>query len=264
MKNIKLLLLSAVAVLCAHAGYGAKQAQAAGDSLKICVEGGSPPYNQLSPNGEIVGFDVDIGRALLKKMGKKYDMVKMDWDGMIPALKAKKCDAIISSMAITEERKKRISFTDPYYASPPERFAAKKGKFPDDKPETLKGKTIGVQRATIAEEFLKEKYPEVKLKSYATQNEANADLLDGRVDAIFQDVVPTKDFLKTKEAIAANIALFGVDHRDVKILGPGAGIGVRQEDEDLRKSFNKAIKAIHASGEYKTINDKYFDFDISK
>ncbi|MDI9314425.1 MAG: transporter substrate-binding domain-containing protein [Hydrotalea sp.] len=262
MKSLRWLLLGIMAgPFC---GHGMKLAFAADNELKVCVEGGSPPYNELAADGSIVGFDVDIGRALAKTMGKKYKLVKQDWDGIIPALLAKKCDAIISSMATTAERKKKISFSEPYYAPPPERFVAKKGAFPDDKPETLKGKTVGVQRASVAEEYIKQKYPEVKMRSYVTQNEANADLLNGRLDAMFQVVIPTKELLKTKEAKEANIAMFGVEHRDRSILGSGAGIGVRKEDNALRKSFNKAIKTIRANGVYKKINDKYFDVDIYK
>ncbi len=231
-------------------------------SVKVCIEGANPPYSSLTPSGDIVGFDVDIGKAIVKKMGMDYQMVKMDWDGIIPALLAKKCDAIISSMAVTSERKKKIDFTEKYYGNPPLRFAGKKDKMTSDDAAAMKGKIVGVQQATINEEYLKQKYPGVKLRSYAKQDDANNDLLAGRIDAVFQDVIPMKEFLASKEAKAGNIALFGRGHNDTAIMGDGAGIGVRKEDTKLRDDFNKAIKALRASGEYKKINDKYFDFDI--
>ncbi|MDI9314426.1 MAG: transporter substrate-binding domain-containing protein [Hydrotalea sp.] len=240
----------------------APNAIAADDSVRVCIEGANPPYSSISPSGEIIGFDVDIGRAIVEKMGKKYTMVKMDWDGIIPALLAKKCDAIISSMSITDERKKKIDFTDKYYGNPPLRFVAKKGRFANDAPATLKGITVGVQQATIAVDYLKQIYPDIKLRAYALQDEANADLLAGRVDAIFQDSVPLAEFLKTKQA--AGLGVFGKDHNDPKILGIGAGIGLRKGDTALRDGLNKAIKGIRADGAYKKINDKYFNFDIYK
>ncbi len=235
-----------------------------GRELKVCIEGNNPPYSYMGPSGDIGGFDYEIGKAIVEKMGREYKMVKMDWDGIIPALLGKKCDAIISSMGMTEKRREKIDFTDKYYGAPPIMFAGKKGKMTSDTPEALKGKTIAVQRGTFNEEYLKIKYPQVKIRSYASQVEANNDLVAGRVDAILQDVVPSKLFLESKEAKKAGLAFFGREHRDTKILGNGAGIGVRKGEKELRQALNKAIKDVVASGEYKKINDKYFDFDIYK
>jgi ABC-type amino acid transport substrate-binding protein len=103
--------------------------------------------------------------------------------------------------------------------------------------------------------------PDVELKLYGTQDEVYLDLTAGRVDAIFADSVAMADgFLKTDAG--KGYAFFGGDYNDVKYFGPGAGIGVRQGEEDLRDAFSAAIKAIRDSGEYKTINDAYFEVDI--
>lgn len=232
---------------------------AAQNVVKICVEGAYPPFSTITPSGEVVGFDIDIANTLTKSMGKSAELVKVDWDGMIPALLAKKCDAIIASMSITPERKKKIDFTDKYYNTPA-RFAAKKNAKLTDTADGLKGKTVGVQRATVAEDYMKKKYPSVNLKSYASQEEVNSDLASGRLDAMFVDSVPLSDFLKSKQG--RGFQAFGSDHFDPQILGEGVGIGLRKGDRALKSDFNQAIKSIRASGEYQKINKKYFDFDI--
>lgn len=238
---------------------GGTLAHAADDQVKYCVEGAYPPFSQVESSGAIVGFDVDMANTLIAKMGKKPVMVKMDWDGMIPALLAKKCDAIISSMSITPERKQKIDFSDKYYNTPA-RFAGKQSANLADSESGLKGKVVGVQRGTVSEDYMKKKYPNVKVRAYASQDEANADLLAGRLDAIFVDSIPLEEFLKA--AGPKGFAAFGKDHYDSAILGDGVGIGVRKEDTMLRNGFSKAIKDIRSSGDYQKIAKKYFTFDI--
>ncbi len=231
--------------------------------VRVCVEGAYPPFSKMTSSGEVVGFDIDIGKAIVEKAGKKYEMVRMDWDGIIPALLAKKCDAIIASMGVTEERKKKLDFTDKYYglSNSATWFFGKKDKVTSDRTEALKGKIVGLQAGTVKEKYVKTKYPDVKVRAYTSQVEANSDLLAGRLDAVFQDKHNMKEFLESKEAKAAGIEVFGHAHKDPVLLGTGPRIAVRKGDTVLRDSLNKAIKDLRASGEYKKINDKYFDFD---
>jgi len=103
--------------------------------------------------------------------------------------------------------------------------------------------------------------PGVELKLYGTQDEVYLDLAAGRVDAIFADSVAISDgFLKTDAGKA--FAFFGGDYVEEKYFGVGAGIAVRKGEDALRDGFSAAIKKIRDSGEYKAINDKYFEVDI--
>jgi arginine/ornithine transport system substrate-binding protein len=229
-------------------------------ALNLCVEGAYPPFSETATDGSIVGFDIDIGQALCAQMGETCTLVKVDWDGIIPALLEKKCDAIVASMSITPERQEVIDFTKKYYQTPA-RFVAAKNTDLTFSPEGLAGKVVGVQRGTIHEAFMQGEFPETTLQPYGTQDEMVLDLTSGRLDAVMADSVALDlGFLKTPGG--ADYAFFGDAYSIPKYHGDGAGIGVRKEDTELRDKLSAAIEAIRADGEYEAIEKKYFDFDV--
>lgn len=229
--------------------------------VKVGTEGAYPPFNGMDEKGQLVGFDIDIANALCEQAGFECEFVVVDWDGLIPALLAKKIDCIIASMSITEERKEKVDFTKKYYQTPA-RFVAKKGAGIEISKEALKGKTVGVQRATVSENFIRDNFGDVlDIKSYAKQEEANMDLVSGRVDLVFADqVVLQGGLIETPEG--ADFEFIGPAYLDEQWFGEGIGIAVRKGEPELVEGFNKAILAIRENGSYKTINDKYFDFDL--
>ncbi len=229
--------------------------------IKIATEGAYPPFNEVGPDGKLKGFDIDIARALCEKLGAECELVQQDWDGIIPALLAKKYDAIVASMSITEERKKRVDFTDKYYQTPA-RFVRKKGSAIEITKEGLKGKKVGVQRATIHDNYLTDNYGDsVEIVRYGTQDEANLDMLAGRVDLLLADSIALLEgFLNTEKG--KGYEFVGPELRDKRWFGEGAGIAVRKEDADLKEALNKALAAIRADGTYQAIMRRYFDFDI--
>lgn len=230
-------------------------------TIRIGVEGAYPPFSWTTPDGKLEGFDIDIAKALVKAMGADVKLVAQDWDGIIPALMARKYDAIVASMSITEERKKKVAFTNKYYQTPA-KFACKKGLIPKFSKAALKGKTVGVQRATIHDSYLTDNYgKDVKIKRYGTQDEAYLDLTAGRLDLILADSIAVSDgFLKKPEG--KDYEFVGPDLVDPRWFGEGAGIAIRKKDKDLVEMFNKAIDQIRADGTYKKIQDKYFDFNV--
>jgi arginine/ornithine transport system substrate-binding protein len=233
--------------------------------VRIGVEGAYPPFSYVTTDGKLEGFDIDIARALVAAMGAEVKLIPQDWDGIIPALLARKYDAIIASMSITEERKKKVAFTDKYYNTPG-KFVCKKGAMKDftraEVAEATKGKSIAVQRATIHDRFVTEQGGKgVKVKRYGTQDDAYLDLVAGRVDMLLADSVAIDDgFLKKPEG--QGFQFIGPDLSEVEYFGEGAGIAIRKQDTDLVEMFNKAIKQIRQDGTYKKIQDKYFDFNV--
>jgi len=203
-----------------------------------------------------VGFDKDIGDALCAKMKVECEVVTSDWDGIIPALNAKKFDFLISSLSITEERKQAVDFTDPYYSNKLQFIAPKSAEFKTDK-DSLKGKVIGAQRATLAGTWLEDELgSDITTKLYDTQENAYLDLTSGRVDAILADKYVNYDWLKTEAGRAYEFK------GDPVVESDKIGIAVRKGDNELRNKLNAALKEIVADGTYKKINDKYFPFNI--
>ncbi|MFY8106973.1 MAG: lysine/arginine/ornithine ABC transporter substrate-binding protein [Elstera sp.] len=226
-------------------------------TLRLGTEGAYPPFNFTDKNGKLQGFDIEIGDALCAEMKRKCEWVTQDWDGIIPALKAKKFDAIIASMSINEKRKKEVDFTDRYYFTPGMMVARAGSGF---KQNALTGKTVGVQVETIHAQFMEARYKDVTLKQYKTQEEANLDLANGRLDLVMADSAVIDEWIKANGG-SAKFERVGDFVRD-PILGNGAGIAIRKGEKDLVDAFNKAIAAIKANGTYTKINNKYFEFDI--
>ncbi len=241
--------------------FGSSVSAADWDKIRIGVEGAYPPFSSVTASGELQGFDIEIARALCDEIGAECTLVQQDWDGIIPALLARKYDAIIASMSITEERKKKVAFTNKYYSTPA-KFAQPKGAGNEITPEGLAGKTVGVQRATIHDNFVTEEFGEdVDVRRYGTQDEAYLDAVAGRLDLLLADsVAMTEGFLNTEEG--AGWELVGPGFTDPKYFGDGAGIAIRKNNEDLVEIFNAAIDAIRANGTYQAINEKYFEFDV--
>ncbi|HRI17849.1 MAG TPA: ABC transporter substrate-binding protein [Burkholderiaceae bacterium] len=228
--------------------------------LRVGVEGAYPPFSSVGPDGQIKGFDIDIAKALCEQIKARCTLVQLDFDGMIPALQSRKIDMIVASMSITPERLKVVDFSDKYYATP-NRLIAKAGSGIDGTPAGFKGRKIGVQRATIHDRYATAKFTGATIVRYGKQDEIYLDLSAGRIDATLVDgVAGNEGFLKTPAG--KGFAFVGPSYDDPEIFGKGAGIAVRKSDTELRDKLSAAIKAIRASGTYKQIGARYFDFDI--
>jgi polar amino acid transport system substrate-binding protein len=251
-------LAAAAALLVASAG-----AALADDTLKFGVAAEPyPPFTVKGADGKWSGWEVDMRDALCKQMKVKCEWVETAWDGIIPALQAKKFDVIWSSMSITDERKKSIDFTDKYYNTPANIVGAKDSTATPDA-AGMTGKIIGAQVSTIHVDYVNKYFKPVakEVKTYQTQDEVNQDLAAGRIDAAMADSLTLQAFLDS-DAGKACCKLIGSVADDPAILGTGVGGGLRKEDGDLKAKINAAIKAVRASGEYDAITKKYFTFDI--
>ncbi len=249
MKHCKSLLLAVATVFTVFTQT------ALADKLRIGTEGAYPPFNLIDSTGKVVGFDLDIAWALCEKMQAECEVVTSDWDGIIPALKAKKFDFIAASMSITDERKQAVDFTDPYYTNKLQFIGPKDAGVKVDK-ASLKGKVIGAQRATIAGDWVEKNLGDsVDLKLYDTQENAYLDLSSGRIDLVLGDMFVNWGWLQSDAGKDFEFKGEPVFDND-KI-----GIAVRKNDP-LREKLNAALKAIIEDGTYKKINDKYFPFSI--
>ncbi|MCF1435345.1 MULTISPECIES: ABC transporter substrate-binding protein [Rhizobium/Agrobacterium group] len=228
------------------------------EKLVIGTEGAYPPFNSLEADGSLTGFDIDIAKALCEEMKVTCTFKTNDWDGIIPALQAKKFDAIVASMSITPERLEKVDFSKKYYNTPPAIAVPKDS--PAKSVEDLKGKTIGAQTSTSHANYAEKHMPDSQLKLYPTADEYKLDITNGRIDAVIDDVVVLTQWIKSDAGTCCKILT--PLPIDPVINGEGAGIAVRKGETALADRFTKAIAAIRANGTYQKINAKYFDFDV--
>jgi polar amino acid transport system substrate-binding protein len=215
-----------------------------------------PPFTSQNAAGEWEGWEYEVMLGVCAEMKEKCTMIPISWDGIIPALMEKKMDGIFGSMAMNDERKKQINFSDMYYDSNTVLIGPKSA----DKnftPETFKGKTIGVQAASSNANYAEKYYAPAgaTLKSYKGQDEVNADLAAGRIDYIVADGVSLMTFLATAEGGCCEV--YGTVPMDAAVLGNGVGVGLRKEDTALRDKLNAAIKSFAGKGGFETLNAKY-------
>ncbi|WP_397453356.1 transporter substrate-binding domain-containing protein [Pseudomonas sp. NA-150] len=229
------------------------------ESLRIATEGAYPPFNYVDSDNQLRGFDVDIANAVCEKMHVHCTVIAQDWEGIIPALLAKKYDAIVASMSVTEERQKKVSFTDRYYRTSLVMAVPKDSDIHDSGIKSLAGKKIGVQASTAAGIYAQDVYGPAgaDVKLYPNQDEANSDLINGRLDAIVNDKFPMIDWLNKSGASCCTSL------GDISNTSGDIGIAVRKEDNSLRQRMNTALADLVADGTYKKIQSRYFSIDIN-
>ena len=235
-------------------------ANAQADVLRVGVEGAYPPFSWKESDGTLKGFDIDFAYEVCKRLDRECVLVEQEWDGMIPALLAKKFDTIIASMSITEERKKKVDFTVKYYNTPAKLVAKSNPGF-EGTSAGLSGKRLGVQRATTHQCSAEKLYPEAELVLYATQEEVWQDLVAGRLDAQLSDSLQAYEGFLALDS-GQGFDFLGGPLDDVECQGVGAGFAVRKNDAALRDALSKAIQDIRSDGTYKVMNDEYFAVDI--
>ena len=257
MLQARLLRIIALTCVLVALSFAAPAQQS---KLRIASEGTNPPFSIINASGELEGFDIDIARALCAKMQAECEIAAQDWDGIIPALLARKYDAIVASLNVTEDRKNVIAFTKPYYRSPSV-FVGRKGTdVKDVSPAALIGKSIGVQSATNHSAFLEDVYSRSIVRLYNTVADAYRDLAAGRVEYVLYDKLAIYDWLKSPEGACCEIA--PTELNDPAYFGSGVAIALRKGDDALVQKFNAAIDGIVADGTYAKINAKYFPFPI--
>jgi arginine/ornithine transport system substrate-binding protein len=230
--------------------------------LRIGFAVGYAPFSEVGSDGQLVGFEIDLAQALCARMQVQCVPTMLDFDSLIPALRARKIDAIMASMSITPERQKVIAFSSPYYFSPV-RMVVRLDSRPDVSPAGMKGKRIGVERGTLHERVLAEQFKDSQLLRYATQDQAFLDLKAGRLDATLVDAVIAQfGFLNRSEG--RGFAFAGPDFgRDERYYGKGIGVGLRSADAPtLGRQIEDALAHLRSSGALKALNDKYFSFDL--
>ncbi|QRM28101.1 transporter substrate-binding domain-containing protein [Microvirga sp. VF16] len=242
-----------------HAGL-AQDAAAQKPTIRVAVEGAYPPFNFIDANNELQGFEVDLLKSLCEAMKATCELVPHAWDGIVKGLVNREYDAIMSSLEILERRQKRIAFSDPYYRIPAVFIGSKETAPGEVTPAAMAGKKIGTIERTDHETYLKTFYKDSEIVLFAKAEEANLDLLVGRIDAVFADELLLSKFLESREGACCHI--LGDAPAEPAYKREAYGIGLRKGDDGLREQFNRAIAQVKADGTYDRIRAKYFSFDI--
>lgn len=218
-------------------------------NITIATEGAYKPFNYVDKEGKPVGFDIDVANALCAQMQANCEIVTQDWDGIIPGLIAKKYDAVIAGMSITEKRLQKVDFSAPYFKNSLI-YIGKKGVEVDV--TALADKKLGAQAGTVAAQNLADNLASNnEIKTYKTQDDAYADLKSGRIDFMLSDLAPAKDWMKSPAGADFEQKGAEIDNNDL------LGIAVRKGD-DLKGKLDTAMAAIKENGQYQTIYDSYF------
>ncbi|MEN9383546.1 MAG: hypothetical protein RL323_689 [Pseudomonadota bacterium] len=251
--------LIACAAVCVTTGVWAQ-----GADVRVAIDPTYEPFTYKTPDGKPTGFDVDIANAICEQIKRKCVFVEQVWDSMIPGLQAKKYDFIISSMSITDDRKKVVDFSDKYYNTA-SRVVVKSDIKADSDFAALKGKKLGVLKGSTQEKFalgeLKSKG--LSIVPYEAQDQVYLDIKAGRLDGTVADSVEvTAGFLNKPEGKGYGFVGQSLDDpKYFKYFGAGVGVAMRKGDK-LKGEVNAAIAAIRSNGTYKKLADKYFTIDV--
>lgn len=224
-------------------------------ALRVGCEGTYSPFCYQDESGNLVGFDVDVARAVAEKMGLKAEYLPSKWEGILAALESGRFDVVVNQVTISEERKKVYDFSAPYTYSGLQ-MLVRKDRVKDIKgPEDLAGKKVGVLLGTNHEGWLREHTPKADVRTYDEDATRNADLLSGRIDAIVND----------RLIVGATLKIYG---GNIVPTGPlltetRQAIAMKKGNPDFVAAVDKALAAADADGTLKRISEKWFSADVT-
>lgn len=245
MNTRRHLVATAVAGFALLGFLGTAQAQ--GQVLTVGTDATFPPMEYIDA-GKHTGFDVEMVEAIGKAMGRKVEWVDIDFKGLIPGLISRRFDMAVSAIYITDERRKVVDFTVPYYTGGLVALV-KEGNTTIKTPADLNGKKVSVQVGTKSVSYVQEKYPQVQLME-VEKNQEMFNLVDiGRSDAAVTGKPAAYQYVRTRPGL--------------KVLGEQLtteeyGMAIRKDTPELTRAVNAAIDKLKADGTYAQIVKKWF------
>jgi polar amino acid transport system substrate-binding protein len=257
-RAITQLLLACVACLGMTVGAGAERA----DLIRIATEGAYPPFNTVDAKGEPKGFEIDLVNALCQRADLSCAIVTDDWETLFSGLAKRQFDAVMSSVEITAERRRKFIFGKPYYRAPSAFLAQRGDDWPPLSRDALQDKKIGVVSGSVQEQYLETLYKGVvEIVRYGSLEEASLDVGTDRIDLVLGDKFELQKWLDNGRQATCCVYLADAPY-DPTIFGEGYGMMFRRSDRELRDRFDRALEAVMADGTYDSIRSRYFPFDI--
>lgn len=225
--------------------------------IRFLTEDDYPPFNFAHPDGRIVGFNVDLARAICLELELSCTIQRRRWDLLIPSLDDNGGDAVIASLAMNEATRKQADFTAPYYSTPG-RFAMPAGSpLTAATPEVLGDRKIAVAAGSTHEAFLKSFYSGATITPFETVALARNALKTGRVNALFGDAVSLSIWLNGADAAGCCTFKDG-PFPDARYFGEGVGVAVKKGNTPLRRALDYALARLNQRGVYAELYFKYF------
>lgn len=245
------LSLGATLVLAACGGAEEAATSGGGDAAGPWVVGTEPafpPFESQDETGDLVGFDIDLMKAIGEQAGVEIQFESLPFDGLIPALQAGTIEAAISGMTITEERAQTVDFSRPYFRAGLA-IAVAEDDSETTSLEALEGKTIAVQIGTTGAEMAGS-VKDAKISTFDSAPLALQELSNGNADAVINDAPATLDAIAT-----GNIG--GVKVVGELITEEFYGIAMPQDSPNV-EALNEALAELLTNGTYDAIYEKWF------
>ncbi len=243
MNIFRTSLLAAAATLI----FGASAAQAQDKTLRVGTDATFPPM-EFVDGGKRTGFDIELTEAVAKLMGKQVEWVDIDFKGLIPGLISKRFDVAMSAIYITDDRKKVVDFSDPYYAGGLV-VMVKENNQAIKKLADLDGKKVSVQVGTKSVGYLQQNFPKVE-RVEVEKNQEMFNLVDiGRADAAVTGKPAAYQYVRTRP---------GLRVLEEQLTTEEYGMALRKDTPELTKAVNAALAKLKADGSYAAIVKKWF------
>jgi polar amino acid transport system substrate-binding protein len=225
--------------------------------IRFMTEVDYPPFNYAGPDGNPIGFNVDLARLICEELKVQCTVQMRRFDTLLTSLAENRGDAAMASIAVTPDMRRLADFTDPYYRTPARFVARRDSSINDVRPERLEGKEIAVVAGTAHEAFLKSLFTEADLRSYPTADAARDALRRGDVDLMFGDGISLAFWLNGTDS--QNCCAFrGGPFIESRYFGEGIGIAVKRGNDTLRQALNWALFRLWERGRFSDLWLRYF------
>ncbi len=264
MRNLNVrfgLFLFCILVLFAGSNLVTTPSATAQDKKEysVGVDGTYPPFSHKTIDEKFVGFDIDIARTICASLKVKCKLASFKWSNLLAALRGKKVDFVVATIAITNARKELVNFSDPYIQIPSAIIVRNNSILSGIEVEDLRDAQFGVLKSSPHGEYIRVHRPKTHIKLYNSQAEYYVDLTNRQLDGIVGNPILLDAWLQTADGKACCRMLGTLPH-DNQINGEGFAIAVEKKSEKLLKQINKALKTISRSGQLAKIQRTHLPF----
>jgi polar amino acid transport system substrate-binding protein len=230
-------------------------------ALKFATETDYPPFNYRDEDGAVAGFNVDLARAICRELDVTCEVNPVDWNRLLPTLKADEADAVIASLAITPQTIAQVDFTDSYYATPAKFVVRNSSELRSVRPEDVEVLKIAVTKGTAHEAYLRHFFAKSEIVPFDTDDEARTALKTEQVDLLFGDAISMMFWINGSDS-AGCCQFRGRGFLEGKYFGEGVGIAVGKGNIRLKEVLNYALARVRASGRLEELLLRYFPLAI--